>query len=648
MAAFVLHSLFTDNMVLQRDRPVTVWGTGDPGADVTVRFRDQQKRTVVDPEGRWELHLDPESAGGPSSLSVRSGEESVELKNVMIGDVWLCSGQSNMQWTCAATDDAAEFLRNADNDPNLRFYLVPKTGAESLLRNVDARWTVCSSETASGFSAVACLFVHSLQSSLKLQDVPIGLIDSSYGGTMVEAWIPEETLQQQFADEELHDSMFGWKPASMFNGMIAPLRPFPLRGVLWYQGESNTTWPQQYPRLFTGLIDSWRKEWNQPDLPFLFVQLPNYAEKCGEYPFTWLREAQAQVARTVSHTGMAVTIDTADGYDLHPKTKQAVGERLARIARARVYGESVPDSGPVYRSHDIEGSAIRVTFDHAKGGLVNANCDGPLRGFALAADDGDFRYADARIDGNSVVLTQQDIPDPVHVRYAWEGNPAADLYNSEGLPAAPFRTDTLPLDPFELYLAPPSRTFTTHAYDIEIDSSGRAARLRVTGIDFLEYSLEAIPGSFFSTFWGPARLLHIRQLGPRILHADIETASIRYEFHDDSMIWILQNRTEEELPFLLVFSPGVEQVTAGDRPAALLPFQGRESNTTWQRGSGALRIEAEGAIQRFPLNETVSRQVWELRLAPREQKTIRIHAMETGPRLTKPTDTALPANIQRP
>lgn len=624
MAEITVSSMFSNNMVLQREKPVPVWGTGDPGLKITLTLEKQKKTTLVDNKGHWKIHLNSMPSGGPYQMTVESADQIVTFENVMVGEVWLCSGQSNMQLTTADVANAEKEIQEAANYPDIRLYLVPKFGADQPRKTLDTHWQVCSPETVDNFSAVAYFFARDLKNSPTLKNVPVGLIDSSYGGTVVEAWMSTETLRTHFSGEDLRDSLFGWKPSSMYNGMIAPLIPYQIRGILWYQGESNSGRPEQYGRLFPAMIEAWRKTWNQPALPFLFVQLPNFAEEIDGLHYTWLREVQHQVAQKVPGTAMAVTIDTSDGYDLHPKNKREVSFRLALLARNNVYGEDITASGPIYKSHKVEGSTVRVTFDYAEKGLVNRNC-GPLRGFAIAGDDGIFWYADATIEGNQVLLTHPRVSSPRYVRYAWEANPHADLYNTEGLPAAPFRTDRFPQSDFEIYLVPASRTVTTSLYEALIDGNGWLLSLKVKGEEFLEtMTSPEIPGCFFFTFWGPTRLLHIRQLGPRQLYAEMETASILYEFHEAHMIWTIRNRTAEDLSYFIVFSNEVEAVKTKDNQIHSLPLQGEQEQVTLFRRDAALQIKTDG-ILRFPFDKNVARQTWETRLKPKQQKQIHLY-----------------------
>jgi len=625
MAEFTINTTFSDNMVLQREKPVSVWGTGDPGVKVALKLGTQTKTAMVKKDGHWNINLDPMPSGGPYRIMVEAGSRVVTFENVMVGEVWLCSGQSNMQLTTRDVSDSEEEIQKAADYPDIRLYLVPKFGANQPLQNVNASWKICSPATVGNFSALAYFFGRELKNNPSLKNIPMGLIDSSFGGTTVEAWMSTETLTTRFPREDLRDSFFGFKPSSMYNGMIASLVPYQIRGFLWYQGESNCERPEQYGRLFPGLIESWREAWKQPEMPFLFVQLPNYAENFDGLHYTWLRGIQHQVAQKVPGTGMAVTIDTDDGYDSHPKNKRDPALRLALIARSKVYGEDIPWSGPVYKSHEMVGSIVKISFDYVDKGLVNKNC-GPLRGFAMAGEDGQFWNTDASIEGNQVLLSHPRVPYPRYVRYAWEGNPHADLYNTAGLPAAPFRTDSFPLDDLEIYLVPASRTVTTSLYDVLIDGNSWVLSLKVKGEEFLEpMHSSGMPACFFPSIWGPARLLNIQELGPRVLYAEMETASILFEFHEDRMIWTLQNKTDSDLSYNIIFSKGVTFVKTKDDQIHELPFQGNDESTTWFHGQSALRIEGNGSL-RFPFSKDIANQTWEMLLKPKDKKQIKLSA----------------------
>ncbi|MGC8669464.1 MAG: sialate O-acetylesterase [Chthonomonadales bacterium] len=457
-----LSPLFTDNMVLQRGMRDPVWGWTTPGATVTVEVAGKRATAVADASGKWMARIGPFSAGGPFTLNVK-GPEQRTLHNVMVGDVWLCSGQSNMQMGIANVNNAAEEIAHADY-PSIRLFTVPMEVAYAPRSTVSGAWQVCTPQTISqdgwgGFSAVAYFFGRALHQTLK---VPIGLIHSSWGGTIAEAWTSAEALQKlpDFAQrleqvERIRAAGEASLPANqrrnpnvctvLYNAMIAPLIPFGMKGVIWYQGESNAGRAYQYRTLLPALIQDWRTRWNEGPFPFLIVQLANFLPvkpQPGEDEWAELREAQLLTAEHVPNCGLAVTIDIGDAADIHPKNKQEVGRRLALAALAIAYKRHLEYSGPIYKSYKREDSAIRLFFTHVDGGLV-AHGD-TLQGFAIAGSDRKFVWADARIEGDTVVVSSQAVPDPVAVRYGWAINPVVNLYNREGLPASPFRTDDWP------------------------------------------------------------------------------------------------------------------------------------------------------------------------------------------------------------
>jgi len=623
--------VFGDHMVLQAEQPVRIWGTSTPGSNIKVFFRDQVKKGRTDREGNWMVSLDPMSCGGPDSLVISSGSTSVVFHDILLGEVWLCSGQSNMEMPLisnwARLNHAAEEVQSAQYpeirlftvERNLTFHPVDTMGTEG--------WKRCSPESIEDFSATAYFFGRALHQKL---GVPVGLIHSSWGGTVAQAWtsagslsamedfrlqvsvIEQQTgspdslrakfrrdmqeMMQQMADLDIgiegNDTLFaggemdtsgwlkmdlpkmweetalgnfdgsawfvrevnldqtmadskltlcygatddwdeswfngvkvgrgaawdvpreypvpegvarvgknrivirvmdnqggggfmgernhfvlksssgrsipiaeGWsvkkgfdlkdvtihpvslanpnQPTVLYNAMIHPLIPYTIRGVIWYQGESNAGSAYQYRELFKTLIRDWRGQWGEGDFPFLFVQLANYLRH-NEHPVedTWaeLREAQS-MALELPNTGMAVAIDIGDANDIHPGNKQEVGRRLALNALALVYGQDIPYSGPMISGSEIKGSEVQLTFDHVEEGLMTSD-GGPLKGFAIAGPDHRFVWAEAFIEGDRVVVRSPDIQEPVAVRYGWASNPECNLINSAGLPASPFRTD---------------------------------------------------------------------------------------------------------------------------------------------------------------------------------------------------------------
>ncbi len=623
-----LHPLFSDHAVLQRDVPVPFRGWAEPGQRVKVALAGQSVETTADDKGRWVARLGPYPAGGPHVATVTGPGKAVEVKDLLIGDVWLCSGQSNMEWPLHRSDRGKEEVAAADH-PRLRLLTVPQKTAFEPMATFEAAWDVCQPATAPDFSAVGYFFGRELRREL---DVPIGLIDSTWGGTVAEAWTGAEALkalggfdkalarveaekaerarppvrfeqamaawwkkndpgsadQPTWADPKFEPA--GWKSmelpgkwedrglpdfdgiawfrkdveipeawagkeltltlgaiddrdttfvngvevghmerwdarrkyaipaelvkpgrmviavrvldgqgeggfagpegemklapkgvdaaepislagpwafkdaaraadltsppepngqnpnvvAALSNGMIAPLTSFPIKGVIWYQGEGNAGRPAQYRRLLPALIRDWRARFDSGDFPFLIVQLANFMERKpqpGDSGWAELREAQYLAIKAVPNAALALAIDIGDAKDIHPTNKQEVGRRLALAALALTYGKPVESSGPVFKSMEIQGDAIRLNFDHVGGGLVARGGGTRLEGFAVAGEDGKFAWADATIDGETVVVTAPEIAKPIKVRYAWADNPACNLENKAGLPAVPFRTD---------------------------------------------------------------------------------------------------------------------------------------------------------------------------------------------------------------
>ncbi len=631
-AQIKLPAMFSDNMVLQQHSKIPIWGTAPVGSKVTVQLQQQMKTTKTSAEGKWRVNLEAMPAGGPHRLVV-SGADTITFNNVMIGEVWLCSGQSNMEMPLVSTwakveNFAAEVA--AANFSNLRLFIAKRAKSTKPQTEVASEgWKVCDPNSVKDFSATAYFFGRHLQQKL---GVPVGLMQSAWGGTVVEAWtssaslktIPdiagfvrtlETTARDSIFDPKIFEAKlaewyralekkdattqgsrawssaeyddFAWqsmslpqkweraglpgfdgllwyrksfdvpasfvgqaltlelgpiddydwtffngtpigatpsynaprryqvpselvrpgknmiairvldtggdgglygrpeqlklmkdssaalalagewrykaglvlqelplppsaptspnRPMVLYNAMIAPLAPYALRGAIWYQGESNAGRAYQYRELFPLLIKDWRKQWQQGDFPFLFVQLANYRGvnvEPVEDDWAELREAQTMTL-ALPNIGMAVTIDLGDANDIHPGNKQEVGNRLALNARALVYGEKIVYSGPNYKAMKIEGNRIRLFFDHAEDGLAAKHGEA-LKGFAIAGADKKFVWANAKIEGNAVIVSHANVAQPVAVRYAWSINPACNLYNQAGLPASPFRTDNWP------------------------------------------------------------------------------------------------------------------------------------------------------------------------------------------------------------
>jgi len=499
-----LPRIFADHAVLQRDKPLPVWGWADPGEQVTVELGSERAQGVADAQGRWQVVLRAQPASiEPLTLRVKA-RQTREIRDVLLGDVWLCSGQSNMEFPLGACDaqpdiESAQF-------PRIRHFGVGYHFAQSPQTDVEGTWQVCSPQTVPGFTAVGYYFARRVHQAT---GVPIGLLRSSVGGTNIECWMSQETLLttpalEPFA-QQMRESLalyqrelsaalpaieewtrlarraadaggeiplpptwpefpFGerrFRPrcVTLHNGMIAPLVPTALKGVLWYQGENNAGGPfegEQYLAKKRALIADWRKWFGDDELPFYFVQLAAWQAPHDDPArfdgWAFFRDAQRR-CQTIPHTGLASAVDVGDADDIHPKNKFDVGERLARWALARQYGQAdLEPAGPMFTRLEINGARARIHFDHLGGGLMVGRKTGrdavvetagePLRRFAIAGAKREWKWAEARIEGETVVCTHPDIPEPVAVRYGFSMNPAgANLYNRAGLPASPFRSD---------------------------------------------------------------------------------------------------------------------------------------------------------------------------------------------------------------
>ena len=487
--------LFHDNMVLQREMELPVWGGGKKGETVTVDFAGAAKTAAVDESGKWLVKLGPFSAGGPHEMKITQGADSVTIKNVLVGEVWICAGQSNMQWDLKTLKQYS--APNADDEiakakyPDIRFITIQGTAAvrQQTIPSGALQWRECTPETAGDLSAVAYFFGRELQQKLQ---VPIGLIVTAQGSSPIRSWISAETMNANplfketlddyktvperkklyDAKRAIYDAALAKSkaegtpppnslypgsfegdtfPGPYFYGRVYPLAPFAMRGVIWYQGENeaitfaNTPRPEcpnnalTYKHFFPVLIAEWRALWGS-DFPFLFVQLApigGQPKTPGESPWAEVRDGQRQTLK-VKNTAMVVTTDICES-ELHPRKKVDVGKRLALAARALAYGEKLIYSGPIYDQAEFKDGKVTIAFTDTGSGLVAK--DGPLKGFAIAGADRKFVWADAEIKGNTVVVSSPQVTEPKAVRYAWAENPIGNLFNQEGFPASCFRTD---------------------------------------------------------------------------------------------------------------------------------------------------------------------------------------------------------------
>jgi sialate O-acetylesterase len=431
-----LHGLFSSHMVLQQGMEIPVWGTAADGEKVTVLIDDQKVETTAG-EGKFRVKLKALKAGGPFKLTVQ-GTNTITLDDVLVGEVWICSGQSNMQWEVHRCETPQKIIAESANE-KIRLYQVPRDRDKNPRSDVVGSWTECGPKTVDDFSAVGYHFGRALQAKL---GVPVGLINSNVGGTAAEEWTSRQVLE---GDEDLKPTLGNGNSTTLYNAMIHPLAPFAIRGAIWYQGESNAGRAEQYRELFPTMIKNWRDLWGQGDFPFLFVQLAPWKMKVDspqDSDWAELREAQLMTLKASPHTGMAVITDLGDENDIHPVPKGPVGERLALAARSVAYDEKLVFSGPVFSKMDVDGVNAVLSFDHVGGGL-EARGD-KLLGFTIAGEDKVFYNAEARIDGDKVVVNHAEVKKPAMVRYGWANYPIVNLYNKEGLPATPFRTDSLP------------------------------------------------------------------------------------------------------------------------------------------------------------------------------------------------------------
>ena len=484
-----LPALIGDNMVLQQGRQAAIWGTADAGEQVTVTLGSQKQSATADANGQWKVQLGPLTKGGPFEMTI-AGKNTVTIHNVLVGEVWVCSGQSNMEmpvgvnsqgWSAGVLNFEEEIARA--NYPMLRLFMVKKVVAGKPQTDVQGQWVAASPATVGNFSAAGYFFGRDLFRAI---NSPVGMIESSWGGTEAEAWTDDATLeadpelkvvadswrqriaefphvleqyQQKLGDWEKSAEQaeangqiavpmpdapkdprsHPWRDSGLWNAMMAPLTPYAIEGAIWYQGESNAEFAYQYRKVFSTMIQQWRNSWGEGDFPFLFVQLANFVPG-GQSSDSWavLRESQEKTL-ALPKTGMAVAVDIGESHNIHPRNKQEVGRRLALAAEGIAYGRKVEYMGPSFRSFHADGGTLRVRFTHVDGGLV---VRGPhLVGFEIAGQDQQFFPAEAKVEGTEVLLTSSRVSNPVAARYAWANDPKCNLYNSVGLPAPPFRTD---------------------------------------------------------------------------------------------------------------------------------------------------------------------------------------------------------------
>jgi len=442
-AQLKLPVIFDDHMVIQQQATVPIWGWANPSENVTIKvsWDTVTIRTKADNGTFWKTALKTPAAGGPHTITIKAGNNVRTLEDVLSGEVWLASGQSNMEWSMQASADGRTMVDQI-NDPNIRLLNIPRASAGTLQVKGEGDWQVCNKETVGGFSAVAYFFGKKLNQNL---NVPIGLINASWGGSPAETWISREAVENNpelLASAGKLNKEQPWAPVTpgvLFNAMINPLVPFRIAGAIWYQGEANTSNSSTYRKLMETLIMDWRKEF-QYDLPFYYVQIAPFSGYGGESG-TLVREQQVKMLE-IPKTGMVVISDLVDDVaDIHPKYKKIVGERLGDVALSDTYEKTgIVYQSPLYKTMKVEKNKIRISFDHADAGLQAKG--GELTEFMIAGEDQKFYPAKAKIDKGTVVVSAKEVKNPVAVRFAWANGSIPNLFSKEGLPVPSFRTDT--------------------------------------------------------------------------------------------------------------------------------------------------------------------------------------------------------------
>lgn len=474
-----LPAIISDNMILQQNSKVALWGWAQPGEKVTVvnSWNKKSATTTADASGKWLTYIATTKAGGPYQLTFKASN-TVEVKNILLGEVWIASGQSNMEFFVGKTANASyngvinhdEVIKDAEH-ADIRTIDVPNKVADEPQTDFKGEWKLCSANTIDSFSAVAYFFAREINNAT---GYPVGIINATWGGTPAESWTSKDVLQSDsdlnqilvryqkaldvFPEEnEKYRTAFAkWKddtsktkgaaprapmgpthnqsPYKLYNGMIRPIEPYTIKGFIWYQGENNADRAFQYRKLFAAMINNWRSDWSNSKLPFYFVQISPHRSQNPE-----IRDAQLYVYGHVPYTGIAVTTDNGDSLNIHPRNKELVGKRLSLWALHNQYGKkNIIESGPLYKSMKIEGNKIRISFDFEKGLVAK---DGELKEFTIAGDDQKFVPANAKIEGNTIVVWSDEVKNPKAVRFAWKNVPHPNLYNGADLPASPFRTD---------------------------------------------------------------------------------------------------------------------------------------------------------------------------------------------------------------
>lgn len=469
-----LPNVFSDHMVLQQQQANKIWGLADPGEKISVTFAGETQEVTADAEGNWHVMLSPvDATAEPHEIKIKGNNE-ITLSDVLVGEVWICSGQSNMQWNVGRANDP-DLEQLAAKFPQIRMINFPQVGRqEPVWTHPNAKWQLCTPETVGSFSAVGYFFGRQLHETL---DVPVGLINNAWGGSAAEAWVPREILksegkydgllerweqtESQFADlsarkdslndqekrqlQNLNRNLSGnHRPGNIYNGVLKSHLGYGIRGAIWYQGESNAGRAYQYRDLFPLMIQTWRDQWGEGDFPFYWVQLADFmaeTDQPQESDWAELREAQTMTMDRLPNTGQAVIIDIGEGRDIHPKNKVDVGRRLARLALANDYGVKIASQSPRFESVEFKDGKAILTMQHVDGGWRPFDVNKPV-GFAIAGADKKFVWADAKIvDGGKIEVWSDQVTEPASVRYGWSNNPVCNMYDQAGLPLTPFRTD---------------------------------------------------------------------------------------------------------------------------------------------------------------------------------------------------------------
>lgn len=481
-----LPAMFTDHAVLQRDMPVPVWGWAEPGEEVHVAIAGQTHETKADDMGNWQVALKPLKVGEPLTLVVE-GKNRLQVNDILVGEVWVCSGQSNMEWPVSLATNSDLEIAGAKH-PQIRLVRVKEPGNQAAVEDFDGQWKVCSPESIGEFSAVGYFFGRELHNQL---EVPVGLIDDSWGGSACEAWIPRERLEgnplyaellerwnKMIKDKNFDDAKWQadnetWRkeaaearkagkpapprpkasadiavgnarPGNLYHARVEPVMPYAIRGAIWYQGESNAGRAFQYREMFPLMISTWRENWKQGDFPFYWVQLADFMpEKPEPVDSSWaeLREAQTMTQDKLPNADEAVIVNLGEAADIHPRNKLEVGRRLARLALARDYGKKFDSQSPRYESMEKQGDKVVLKFKDVGSGLRTVD-SGDVQGFAVAGADKKWHWAEAKIQKpNHIEVSCKDVKEPVAVRYAWADNPVCNVYSESLLPLTPFRTD---------------------------------------------------------------------------------------------------------------------------------------------------------------------------------------------------------------